>query len=368
MNKNKLSSRVGVIFFLILVIFLDFSLASPYLSVVFLVLLFTVVDLQSKLATKSVAMIYLTLLLLIYQTILYFENTAFLIDLKYYLNIIAVFILFSFLSLKDNFKENLLSATRIVVVLVFSYYLFFFIVGGNGVSVYRPEFIPSFISHRVFGPSLMLLCLLSLIDKDNSLKLLALLFLSSLIKGAGQEFVISVLSLFILAYRYSKVFSVLFIILPCLIIGVLIVLSKPEVLYIKFLSFQTRISDLKFVLRGFDINSFEAWFGAGIGVKSEVIRYNPFTKGVSEVRDFLEIDNGYYYIFHRFGFIGLSVLTLMILRAFFLKNNFLMAIFLSVTVFLSITFITSISTFLFFLLVISNGYFCENKLLNSTKA
>ena len=141
---------------------------------------------------------------------------------------------------------------------------------------------------------------------------------------------------------------------------------SSDFLNIKLLSFQTRIDDLRFLLTNFSFYDYKTWFGEGIGVRSEVVRYSPFTVGIVESRSFLEIDNGFYYVFHRFGLFGLSAIFFVFLYTIlFSKGSMrILSVFLCVTMTLSITVITSTSVFVALIWVY---YETKNKLLYCSK-
>jgi hypothetical protein len=59
-------------------------------------------------------------------------------------------------------------------------------------------------------------------------------------------------------------------------------------------------------------------FGDGPGVTSEVYRVSIRGNNLFEFREFLEIDNGFYYVYHRAGLVGLGLF--LFLHGFLLKK------------------------------------------------
>src|SRR5690606_16797348 len=73
--------------------------------------------------------------------------------------------------------------------------------------------------------------------------------------------------------------------------------SKPH----KYPSFQIRIQDLKQALSNENFNTIEKLFGEGFGTRSVIHRDIPWRQDVTIAFQFQEIDNGFYYLYHRGG-------------------------------------------------------------------
>lgn len=80
---------------------------------------------------------------------------------------------------------------------------------------------------------------------------------------------------------------------------------------------KTRISDLNQALDKENFGTFKKLFGEGFGTSSEIYRENKIAPSLSRTFSFQEIDNGFYYIYHRGGW---SLLSL-----FFLSHIYLMS-------------------------------------------
>ena len=61
--------------------------------------------------------------------------------------------------------------------------------------------------------------------------------------------------------------------------------------------------------------------GYGIGIKSTIRRINPVTKKLDSARTFTEIDNGFFYIYHRSGLNGLAAFLIFHIIAISLSPN-----------------------------------------------
>jgi hypothetical protein len=119
---------------------------------------------------------------------------------------------------------------------------------------------------------------------------------------------------------------------------------------------QTRITDLTYMLSSGEPKN--KIFGDGIGSSSNVYRINPFNPKLAMYNIFLEIDNGFYYVFHRFGFLGLFAFCVahfrLLKRSHPLKFKICFLTFFLITNLLSIHYFTaSASSFFIVLLFIS---------------
>lgn len=83
-------------------------------------------------------------------------------------------------------------------------------------------------------------------------------------------------------------------------------------------SVQTRIQDLQQVLRKENFGWFEKIFGEGFGTGSKIYRENKISPSLSRTFAFQEIDNGFYYLYHRGGW---SLLALFVLSHIYLGSK-----------------------------------------------
>lgn len=117
----------------------------------------------------------------------------------------------------------------------------------------------------------------------------------------------------------------------------------------------TRANDLFYML-GQKSGVGQVMLGDGLGVTSEVFRVSTRGGKLVEFREFLEIDNGFYYIYHRTGLVGLALFLM--LHAYLLKkygnpkNRMCFLVFFVVTNALSIHYFTNpMSALMCYLLV-----------------
>ncbi len=81
---------------------------------------------------------------------------------------------------------------------------------------------------------------------------------------------------------------------------------------------KTRISDLNQALENENFGRFKNLFGEGFGASSEIFRENKIAPSLSRTFSFQEIDNGFYYIYHRGGW---SLLSLFLLSHIYLISR-----------------------------------------------
>lgn len=119
---------------------------------------------------------------------------------------------------------------------------------------------------------------------------------------------------------------------------------------------KTRFMDLVYVFTQIKYSFFDLWFGVGVGVKAEIQRIATWNAKTLVDFDALEIDNGFYYIFHRTGIIGLSIFVfinlLTIIRFRNQKNKYCLLIFFVITNLLSVHYVTIFVTSLLFYLYV----------------
>ncbi|MEJ2499296.1 MAG: hypothetical protein P8Y46_08320 [Sulfurovaceae bacterium] len=116
----------------------------------------------------------------------------------------------------------------------------------------------------------------------------------------------------------------------------------------------TRLNDLSYAYDQMIIKDENIIFGEGIGISTEILRTSLDGKW-SEYRKFLEIDNGFFYVFHRLGIVGLivyiGVIFYLLYRFGSRRNKLMYFSFFLVTNLLSTHFFTHIfSAFLTYLL------------------
>ncbi len=88
-----------------------------------------------------------------------------------------------------------------------------------------------------------------------------------------------------------------------------LVSAKMEYIYKpwKYPSLQTRAEDLNKALHYENFNTFKQIFGEGFGASTSIYRENKIATSLSRTFVFQEIDNGFYYLYHRGGWSLLSI-------------------------------------------------------------
>ncbi len=86
-------------------------------------------------------------------------------------------------------------------------------------------------------------------------------------------------------------------------------------------SIKTRIQDLNQALVNENFTFFEKIFGEGYGVGSKIYRENEISPSLSKTLSFQEIDNGFYYLYHRGGWSLLLLFLLSHLLLLFKSRN-----------------------------------------------
>lgn len=297
-----------------------------------------------------------------------FDNPVFFIDLKYHISFILLFI-FLMLIFKDNFYAKteylyyLIFIASLVTTII--YLLLYFNIIPN-ISYYRE--VPVYQQFRIYGPSVYLYLIIPFLyvllnnATKKHRKILFFNFLLGMISiglsGSNQSLVlfivfniICIVEFRIKYLKYLIGFSLIFLSIFNFILS-----DDHKSKFLQILApmeestLPTRILDLNYAYNEFSSqNTFIQIFGEGIGVTSIVPR--PDWAGRSKYEGFLEIDNGFYYFLHRFGFIGLIVIIgCLVYLLNKVKNNRIRLMFISyflIMNFLSIHFITSIYSGLF---------------------
>jgi hypothetical protein len=187
---------------------------------------------------------------------------------------------------------------------------------------------------RVYGPSISVILMILFIyiveerKIDNRLivhLMLALIYI--LLTSNFMNLLLAVGLFMLLALNVKNIFKLA--ISSLLFFGFLIVFKNylpggvfQKMEYInrpwEYGSVAIRITDLLQVIGNTEFTWFNVMFGEGVGVTSTVYRVNDIAPSLSRFLTFTEIDNGFYYIFHRGGFV------LLFLFAFF--HGFLLMI------------------------------------------
>ena len=188
---------------------------------------------------------------------------------------------------------------------------------------------------RVYGPSIIsfnLLLFYYLLTRktfDKKLVLAAILGLVYIALTSNfMNLVIFLLLVILLSFDFRKLFRPVYIFSTLFfLIGLFLYLNSPYVPELisnkleyvfkpwEYGSFKTRIDDFNQVVANEDFGFFKQLFGEGFGTSSQIYRYNPISVSLSRTFSFQEIDNGFYYLYHRGGW---SLLVIFIVSHLYL--------------------------------------------------
>ncbi len=176
---------------------------------------------------------------------------------------------------------------------------------------------------RVYGPAIIpiiLICFYYLLNRkplDIALGLSFLIAMPYLILTTNlMNMVIAAVLLFLIIANFKKIFKPGYIIISVLIIASSVAffnsdfappLIKEKLPYVlkptKYASLKIRIEDFGKALRSEDFNTGQKIFGKGFGASTTIYRENEEAQAFSGFFTFQEIDNGFYYLYHRGGYL-----------------------------------------------------------------
>jgi hypothetical protein len=124
-----------------------------------------------------------------------------------------------------------------------------------------------------------------------------------------------------------------------------LVSTKMEYIYKpwEYGSLKTRIEDFNKAIKSENFNVFKQVFGEGFGASTSIYRENKIAPSLSRTFNFQEIDNGFYYLYHRGGWSLLSI--------FFISQTYLIFKIKGIKAklgFIAIVFITNILSIHYF--------------------
>lgn len=237
---------------------------------------------------------------------------------------------------------------------------------------------------RLYGPSIisiniLLFCYL-LEGKQFDRKLILAILQGGiyiLLTTNFMNLAVFVVLAFLLAVNFRSLLKPIYIasIFIVLILGVVYLNSPyvPELVSAKmkyiyqpweYPSLKTRLADFNQIVDKENFGFFKKIFGEGFGASSEIYRYNPIAVSLSRTFKFQEIDNGFYYIYHRGGWTLFLIFIMSHLYLFF-KINFLKAK-IAFFAFIFITCILSIHYFnYYFYLIIPFGILYKRDITNT---
>lgn len=298
------------------------------------------------------AYIYIILFFIFIFGIYGFGNPIFLKDFKLPLLWIGYYIIFLHIICKNlSATVHALFISNVLVTL-FYLQLYYF-------DIYNPysnSEIPAYTSYRILGPALTGYFIIPFIYALYNLKHDRLYFYNFLLgivgiflNGSLQSiaiFSIAYLCSYIYIKNFKEVILKAFTLLICVLSVIIITaqFSQPFKSKLRQLinplqspSVMTRLYDLAYMLNETTDTSKEVAFGSGFGVQSNVKRVNLNTYNKIVKNEFHEIDNGFFYIYHRCGLVGLTLIILLFVIMFFKISSFKSRI-----IFASIVFITNL--------------------------
>ena len=184
---------------------------------------------------------------------------------------------------------------------------------------------------RVYGPAIIpivLICFYYLLKRkplDISLGLSFLIAMPYLVLTTNlMNMVITAVLLFLIMANFKKLFQPSYIIISALIVISSIAyinsdlapqLIKEKLPYVlkpwDYASLKIRIEDFGKAVRSEDFNTAQKIFGKGFGASTSIYRENEEAQSFSRYFTFQEIDNGFYYLYHRGGFLLLFIFSLL---------------------------------------------------------
>lgn len=301
-----------------------------------------------------------------------YGNPVLHIEFKHHMTFFLVFVLlFQIMREKEYSLEIFFKYSYILSIIVFAFYIAFFL--NLLPNPYRGEDMPFYVAFRVSGPPLgIFLFLPFLYSMSNFPKTnyyqnrLYISFVLGLIacalSGSNQSFVLHVLfyAFAILKPSIKNIAIVIFVFIMSIFLAPKLLseahLDKLSQIAnpLESQTVITRLNDFSYAYDQMIKKDENLIFGEGIGITTEVLR-SSWDGNWSEYREFLEIDNGFFYVFHRLGIVGLivyiGVIFYLIHRFGTVRNKLMYFSFFLVTNLLSVHFFTHIfSAFLTYLL------------------
>jgi len=288
---------------------------------------------------------YLTLAIyLIFLTIgLFYGHREPQIDIKFQL---FGFLFYLFLLNKKEF--NVLPLLLIINYIVLGVYILLYI--GKFPNLWHTTIIG--FQGRVYGPSIIPIILISFYylikNKSFDLKLVTayIVAIPSLLMTTNlMNIVITGILLMLLVVDFKKLMQPKFIFI---IVGIGLSsflffnsnyapdLIKQKIPYLldpfEYPSLKIRANDLKTALSQENFSIMEKIVGKGFGASTTIFRENEEVQAFSDFITFQEIDNGFYYLYHRGGFSLLILFILfhsyllMVIKSFKVKVGFIFII------------------------------------------
>jgi hypothetical protein len=248
-----------------------------------------------------------------------FENPAWLIDIRITLTSLMFFFVF-------NWSLRSVSNDKIINIIFFlnfgSFVIFIFIYYGIIPNLYFDDTIAAYQDYKFIANPIFLFYIFPFLfalnnRKANKIFLINFLFgfITGILSGSLQTLILVVLihGLVLLNPKKFRFYNMVILLAGagCFFYFMNYVdvrfTDKMKYVFEPFESstVQTRISDFLSIWPIATASIEQVIFGSGIGIRSTVYRFNESYPSLSEYKTFLEIDNGFFYIFHRYGLIGI---------------------------------------------------------------
>lgn len=325
--KNKRKNKYIPAFFtitlsLLLLMIVGVSFMTPLFILYTGIIVFYLVHFKVRIRKTFVGLFLLILIYLLYG----YGNPAWLMDARYSLTWLLCLVVFYDMFKRGDLRKLLKILFKVNIVILIIYAI---VSMGYGLGIFNEALAnrPSYSMYRTPGPPLFPCYLVPLIYLAFDLKKDKLLLWNGvvgmaaiLMNGSGQNFATMAL-LYILIYlrfRNKKeiIKNVSMLVVISLLFGVYVTYIADThqqdklsniVSPLESSTVQTRLRDLTYMIE--QPRTFvENVVGVGIGAMSKVYRANFNNYALSQYREFIEIDNGFFYIFHRYGLIGLLLL------------------------------------------------------------
>lgn len=303
----------------------DYNIFVAFAFLLLLVSIFSINSFKVKLPN------YFTIALFIYLFYLgiglYHKHTNPTIDIKFQI----YFFIFYFWLWNQRYKIDFLNLLFIINIVVFLIYMLLYI--GVFPNIWYDKTFG--FKGRVYGPAITPFIFIGFYYLYRGLKFdwklgisaaLALAYIAITTNFMNLGIVVGMLLLVII--NFKRLFNPIYLSL----IGILIIcgiiylqsslvpdLVQTKLKYVfrpwEYSSLKIRIVDLQKAFESENYTTLETIFGKGFGASTEIFRENKIAKSFRGMYRFQEIDNGFYYIFHRGG---ISLLLIFLLSHFYL--------------------------------------------------
>lgn len=301
---------------------------NVFLALGFVLLIFTNLSFKSVKFNLPIYFAVAVVVYLFYLTIgLYHEHINPTIDIKF-----QIFsFMFYFWLINQRYKIDFLRLLFIINILVFIIYMLLYV--NLLPSLWRENAVG--FKGRVYGPAITAFILIGFYYLYRGLKfdlkfaisaVLALAYIA--ITTNFMNLGIAVGMIFLVIVNLKRFFNPIYLsIIGILIIGGIIYLQSslvPELVQTKlkyvfrpweYSSLKIRITDLQKAFASENYTTLETIVGKGFGASTEIFRENKIARSFRGIYRFQEIDNGFYYIFHRGG---ISLLLIFLLSHLYL--------------------------------------------------